>query len=183
MHLSPPPPSKAYSPEHYFISTSPLYVSFQTFFPHLQHSYSCSLTFLLLSLSFHISKILKRSKVMSHFLSLQGGEEDDTLCTDLTKKSTVYVEIFFLFLFNLYFINTALHESSSFSEKKEQSRAKAGERSTNNDTNYNIFPVQFRALGTLMQLKDSHVKKKKCLICINFKQNKLPLDVHMCKSH
>jgi len=97
----------------------------------------------------------------SLFISPRRREEDDTLCTDLTKKSTVYVEIFFLFLFNLYFIKTALYESSSFSEKKEQSKAKAGERSTNNDTNYNIFPAQFRALGTLVQFKDTHVKKKK----------------------
>lgn len=121
MHLSPPPPSKAYSPEHYFISTSPLYVSFQTFFPHLQHSYSCSLTFLLLSLSFHISKILKRSKVMSHFLSLQGGEEDDTLCIDLTKKSTVYVEIFFCFY--LIFTLSTLHCTSHLHSLKKKSKA------------------------------------------------------------
>ena len=85
------------------------------------------------------------------------------------------MEIFFLFLFNLYFIKTALYESSSFSEKKEQSKAKAGERSTNNDTNYNIFPAQFRALGTLVQFKDTHVKKKKVWYVLISRKVSFPL--------
>lgn len=59
----------------------------------------------------------------SLFISPRRREEDDTLCTDLTKKSTVYVEI--IFCFYLIFIKTALHKTSLFSgkkKKKEQSK-------------------------------------------------------------
>lgn len=101
----------------------------------------------------------------SLFISPRRREEDDTLCTDLTKKSTVYVEI--IFCFYLIFIKTALHKTSLFSGKKKKKRAKqakTGERSTNSDTNYSIFTVHFRTLCTLLQLEDSHVKKINVLI-------------------
>jgi len=58
----------------------------------------------------------------SLFISPRRREEDDTLCTDLTKKSTVYVEI--IFCFYLIFIKTALHKSSLYSGKKKKEYSK-----------------------------------------------------------
>lgn len=62
-----------------------------------------------------------------------------------------------------------LHKSSPQHSLKNRktSKAKAGERSTNNYSDY-IFLVQLREL-----LEWSHVKEKKSFICINIKQNKL----------
>lgn len=151
----------------------------QTFFPHLQHSYCCSLTLLLLSLYFHISQILKWSKVMSQgfFISPRRREEDDTRCTDLTRRSTVHVEIF-LFLFNLHFIKTVLHESSLFSgKKKRQNKAKAMKEVLIVISITTFFQLSSGYWELQCNLK---ILKKKSSIFVSLKQNKLPLDVHMC---
>lgn len=58
----------------------------------------------------------------SLFISPRRREEDDTLCTDLTKNSTVYVET--IFCFYLIFIKTALHKSSLYSGKKKKEYSK-----------------------------------------------------------
>lgn len=62
-----------------------------------------------------------------------------THCTDLTKKSTVCVGNFFCFVFiqSLSKLHCTSHLYSQ-EKKKKKSKAKAGERITNNDTNFCI---------------------------------------------
>lgn len=69
-----------------------------------------------------------------------------------------------MFLFNLYQNCIAQDFFILWKKKKRAKQAKTGERSTNSDTNYSIFTVHFRALCTLLQLEDSHVKKINVLI-------------------
>lgn len=79
------------------------------------------------------------------------------MCTELTKKNTVNVVIFFLF--NPY--QNCIARVIFISEKYKQEKAKQRqvEEVLRIMPIMTFFSIQFRVLGILLQLEDNHIKK------------------------